>query len=98
VNTMAEVLAAHWRDSGGMSYGSPDRCVCGVKTLPEPGETDVTERRATAFAAHQADELTKAGYGKLADAWDEGRRVGHAHPYTQFTATPCPPNPYRSEP
>ena len=42
-----------------------------------------------------ADALTKAGYGKLADAWDEGRRVGQEHRYNRLTYTPCPPNPYR---
>lgn len=50
---LAGVLVSHNWESRGMSYGSPDGCSCGAKTLPEPGEDDVTIRRARAFAAHQ---------------------------------------------
>lgn len=58
---IAQVLAIHWRQETGMSYGSPDRCACGVQTLPDFGDTDVSERRALAFAEHQAQMLAEAG-------------------------------------
>lgn len=56
-----EVLARHWRQSTGMTYGSPDRCACGVETFPLSGESDVTDRRARAFAGHQARMLLLSG-------------------------------------
>lgn len=51
---IAGILAIHWLESRGMSYGTPDRCVCGVTTSPLPGDEDVSVRRARAFAGHQA--------------------------------------------
>lgn len=54
------VLAAHQRRSLGMTWGSPDRCACGVETRPEPGDEDVMDRRDRAFAAHQAAMLAQA--------------------------------------
>jgi hypothetical protein len=53
----AEVLARHWWASRGMSHGSPDRCSCGVETRPADGDEDVSDRRALAFAEHQAEML-----------------------------------------
>lgn len=56
----AEVLSRHWRESMGMTYGTPDRCACGVQTFPEFGDEDVSDRRARAFAEHQAMALASA--------------------------------------
>lgn len=47
---------------------------------------------------HARAALEAAAPHMLAAAWDEGRRVGHAHPYKQFTETPYPANPYRPTP
>lgn len=52
---VAEVLAGHGLVSRGMTYGTPDTCECGARTLPERGDEDATIRRARAFAAHLAD-------------------------------------------
>lgn len=56
----AAILAAHYHQAWGMSYGSPDRCSCGAQTRPAPGDEDVTVRRAQAFAEHQAKMLAAA--------------------------------------
>lgn len=54
------VLARHWRIGVGMTSGSPDYCACGAQTRPAPGDADVSDRRALAFAAHQAAMLAEA--------------------------------------
>jgi hypothetical protein len=56
----AAVLAHHWWQSRGMAMGSPDTCSCGANTHPVAGDEDVTERRARAFAGHQAEMLAEA--------------------------------------
>lgn len=56
----AAVLARHYRLSRGMTHGSPDGCSCGAKTLPVSGDGDITDRRARAFAGHQAEMLAAA--------------------------------------
>lgn len=56
----AAVLARHYWQSRGVSYSSPDTCACGAQTLPVAGDEDVTERRARAFAGHQAEMLADA--------------------------------------
>lgn len=56
----AAVLARHYWEGRGMSYGTPDSCSCGAKTYPVTGDEDVTERRARAFAGHQAEMLAAA--------------------------------------
>lgn len=53
----ATILANHQRASTGMTYGSPDVCMCGERIYVEPGEEEVTIRRARAFAMHQAGVL-----------------------------------------
>lgn len=68
---MVEVIAAHQKRSMGMSGDSPDTCKCRVKVYPADGETYIEERRDTAFAAHVAEELAKAGYGKLPEVQGE---------------------------
>ena len=55
-----EVLARHWRQGTGLSWNSPDRCACGVETRPAKGDEDVSDRRALAFAEHQAMMLASA--------------------------------------
>lgn len=55
--SLHEILAQHRRASQGMTYGSPDRCLCGEKVYPESGGEDVDVRRHRAFAAHQAKVL-----------------------------------------
>lgn len=55
--TTEQILAVHYWESKGMTYGSPDRCSCGVGTTPEAGDEDATVRRARAFATHQADAI-----------------------------------------
>lgn len=93
MNTMAEVLAAHqlavaWE--GEASQGIT--CLCGLDIPLEKvrGEIDMDF-----LATHQADELSKAGYGKLAYVWNEG----WAHYRKHFE--PIDPefgvNPYGSE-
>lgn len=56
----AAVLARHYWAGHGMSYGSPDTCACGARTRPVAGDDDVMERRARAFAGHQAEMLAAA--------------------------------------
>ena len=56
----AAVLARHYWLSRGMTYGSADTCSCGARTLPVAGDEEVAERRARAFAAHQAEALAAA--------------------------------------
>ena len=56
----AAVLARHYWQQHGMSYGSSDRCSCGAETLPVAGDEDVADRRARAFAGHQAEMLAAA--------------------------------------
>ena len=55
----AAVLARHYVESRGMSYGTPDRCSCGVETMPVSGYEDIIERRARSFAGHQAEMLAE---------------------------------------
>jgi hypothetical protein len=80
---VGEVLAAHWWQQRGMGYGSPDRCSCGAETRPEKGDDDVSDRRARAFAKHQAEMVTASGLvgGRAdearAEAWDEAVRECH---------------------
>jgi hypothetical protein len=61
-----EVLAQHWWQSRGMTYCSPDRCACGAETLPAIGAEGVSDRRALAFAEHQAAMLDEA---RKAQSW-----------------------------
>lgn len=56
----ANVLADHYWQERGMSVGSADRCSCGAWTIPFPGDTEAGERRAQAFAQHQAEMLAIA--------------------------------------
>lgn len=56
----AAVLAQHYWDQQGMSYGSPDTCSCGARTIPVSGDEDIKDRRARAFAGHQAEMLAAA--------------------------------------
>lgn len=51
----AEVSEQHQTVSRGMTYGTPDTCLCGARTLPEKGEEDVDVRRRRAVAQHQAE-------------------------------------------
>ena len=56
----AAVLARHYWQSRGMAHGAPDRCSCGAETMPVYGDEDIVERRARAFAGHQAEALAEA--------------------------------------
>ena len=56
----AAVLAQHWREATGMTLRSPDRCACGVETRPADNDGDILDRRARAFAQHQAEVLDAA--------------------------------------
>ena len=60
----AAVLARHYWESRGMTYGTPDRCSCGVETRPVAGDEDIVERRARSFAGHQAEVLAAARRGE----------------------------------
>lgn len=62
MSALAEVLAAHYMSLGvqGGWY-----CLCGEQVA-----------HFSDVSTHVADALTKAGYGKLADAWDEGHQSG----------------------
>ena len=57
---VVNVLSEHYRVATGLSYGSADECACGTKTRPLSGDEDVTQRRARAFAEHQATEVIAA--------------------------------------
>ena len=59
-----DVLTRHFLQQRGMSAGSPDTCSCGWRTFPASGEENITERRARAFAAHQAQVLADARRGQ----------------------------------
>jgi hypothetical protein len=79
---MAEALLEHFVTRTG-------RCSCGTTLFNNAPET---------IAMHVAAELAKAGYGNMADAWDEGftdcanehtfQRIDATHPITRT-------NPYR---
>jgi hypothetical protein len=71
---MAEVMAAHWsRSTHSDSEPFVDKCDgCGAVIYTWGTDADVLECLAT----HQAAELIKAGYGNMADAWDEGHGIG----------------------
>lgn len=56
----AAVAERHQTVSRGMTYGAPDTCLCGAKTLPERGEENVDVRRRRAVAQHQAEALVAA--------------------------------------
>lgn len=45
-------------------------------------------------STHIAEELAKAGYGRLEGAWDDGRRHGAAWPYGK-KGLAVDENPYR---
>lgn len=72
---MAEVLAEH----GDFDF-DPDTypgmvCECGTKFPWLDGAND----GLPAFAAHQAEVLAANGYGKLEDAFEQGRKSGMRH-------------------
>jgi hypothetical protein len=54
------VLSEHYVLSVGLTYLTPNRCVCGAETFPADGTEDTTKRRARAFAAHQVEMLAEA--------------------------------------
>lgn len=56
---MAEVIAAH--SIYGMSAGTHSACRCNRAWVPH-----------SEYRAHLTEELAKAGYGNVAEAWDEG--------------------------
>lgn len=64
---IAKVLAAHQKESTGMTYGTPDRCYCGQEVYTPKGDADVMDRKIEAFAAHQAGVLVPL----IAEVWDE---------------------------
>ena len=65
IDRITDILSHHWWESRGMSWNSADGCSCGAHTLPQPGDADISERRALAFAKHQAEMLAgdRWGYG-----------------------------------
>lgn len=63
---LAELLAQHRVELHGMSHRTPDRCTCGATTMPLAGDDDIAERRARAFALHQAEEVRDALAARLA--------------------------------
>lgn len=80
---MAEVIAAHalleGRESGSpwMRLKELAWCSCGHDhgswiDAPQAEHPDWDKEHA----AHVAEELAKAGYGNVADAWDEGATAG----------------------
>lgn len=56
----AAILARHYWAERGLSSSTPDRCACGTRTVPLAGNEDMTDRRAQAFAEHQARMLARA--------------------------------------
>jgi hypothetical protein len=99
VKTMTEVLSEHWSAST-HTERKPfvDKCDgCGdvIFSWGDPTVADGSER----LAAHQSDALTAAGFGLVADAWDEGYGKGKRVMVklmspTHFAAEE--PNPYRA--
>jgi hypothetical protein len=101
---MAEVLAEHWSAST-HTERKPfvDKCDgCGdlILSWGDPTVGDGSER----LAAHQQAMLAAAGFGLVADAWDEGQKSGMRHADRVIAAHkigrpelpgPPSPNPYR---
>lgn len=60
VAALAEIIAAHSKDSWGMSPNTPDKCTCGAEVYPadaysDPREhEDISVRRNRAFGQHVA--------------------------------------------
>jgi len=99
---MEEVLAAH----GGHEFGREeadesrwfDKCECGhllfgIDYSPEHAVQAGRSYADATFAAHVAQELAKAGYGLLHDAWDEGYETGYAVGYGIAEFDPINPYP-----
>lgn len=88
---MAEVIAAHtqleWEAKTGRSF-----CECGVKLCTVSMPIIAQHRK---LYAHVAEELTKAGYGRLEGAWDAGRKHGATWPYGK-KGLAVDENPYRT--
>lgn len=69
---MAEVIAAHMPEyfvEGPELESEIAFCLCGAQV---EGAIAAPELHST----HVAEELAKAGYGDVADAWDEGATAG----------------------
>ena len=91
MKTMAEVLAEHRLDTVLYLIGGYEyRCMCG--------------KRCASHAEHQSAALAAAGFGLVADAWDEGQKSGMRHADRVIAAHkigrpelpgPPSPNPYR---
>jgi len=89
--TMAEVLAWHRLDAVTYLVSQEEYlCICG--------------KRSDNHEEHQSRELSAAGYGLVADAWDEGQKSGMRHADRVIAAHkigrpelpgPPSPNPYR---
>lgn len=82
VEQIAEVLARHQCVAMGMTYQSPDRCRCGVETLPQPGDEDVSIRRDRAFATHQAEQVAALGVGDGEVEWGVRADISPGRPPT----------------
>lgn len=85
MSTMTEVIEAAINSHavGGVSAGTHTACRCNRMWVTNADyRTHVTE--------HVATELAAAGYGNMADAWDEGHHAPTPSGYLQDT-----PNPYR---
>jgi hypothetical protein len=90
MSTMTEVIAAHINVYDDSKDGTTNLAVCGCgHETPFTGPYDA-DAGSRAHAEHVAAELVKAGYGNMADAWDEGHRAPTPSGYLQDT-----PNPYR---
>lgn len=76
MNSMAEVIAAHI-DLAWEHATESASCTCGLRLCHSTLPIDEQFRK---LYAHVADELAKAGYGKLAEAqveaWSEGWAAG----------------------
>jgi hypothetical protein len=90
MSTMADIIAAHvaeYEHDGERGYYE---CLCAKRWLVESpmGSSDYYRDHAE----HVAAELAAAGYGKLADAWDEGAVKCEE---AIWKVEILPPNPYR---
>jgi len=84
VKTMAEVLYLHRDQTDDYAH----KCSCGWSSLVEESQE------------HQESMLTAAGFGLLADAWDEGREsfaLSLLRPLRDDLTRESIPNPYRKE-
>ncbi len=86
MSTMADIIAAHTADWVDWDTSEKDstyyRCICGTAQWHVNTSADYHE----AHAAHVAEELTKAGYGKLEGEKEWGVQREVASPQTSREA------------